>query len=85
MHDVTNMARITNSPSSDLIVSEYLVLTYGIPEILTSRLYVSSNSETLGNKILLINSSLLTVLTIDVFKLIALLTDFVSVLIKNLS
>ena len=36
INDVTIMARNINFPNSFFIVSEYLVLTYGIPEILTS-------------------------------------------------
>ena len=50
--EVTIRARTRNFPNSALIVSEYFVLTYGIPEILTSRLYFCSNSETLGIRIL---------------------------------
>ena len=85
INEVTIIASIINFPSSALIVSEYLVRTYGIPEILTSRLYFCSNSETLGSKTLFTNCSLKTVFTTSVFKFIAVLTAFVSELIKNLS
>ena len=59
--EVTIIASIKNFPSSALMVCEYFVLTYGIPEILTSRLYFSSNSLTFGSNIFVINFSLSSV------------------------
>ena len=82
--DVTTKAKIKNLPNSALIVWEYLVLTYGIPDILTSRLYFCSNSKTFGSRTSVMNFSLSTVFNISLFRLIAVRTAWVSELIINL-